>query len=374
MPEEWMIRVDGKEYGPADLETLRDWKREGRVLPANEVRRVDVDAAAVAASAKEAVWTSAAGIPDLFGAPPPPPVQLEPSAPRAHRSFFQIMGTTFRIYRQRFIQFLCLALVVTLPSACGQLADSLFKATPNVNVDLRALVAGGFSFCMIVLTMVLWPIYIAAIQILSTETLAGRRPGFFATLNEAVKYWPRVAALCVFVYGVFLLLLSFGLGIALMVVAGATSLPVIFFAMLLLALQVWMFGRFFINVLFWQQFAVLDSANVVDSLRGSKRLAQGEPGLAWYQRPWWRGALIVSIWTAFVLVITIGPEWSTLRHYFNEVMTTTDPQALLQKLNAAAPAHGFDLSSFALSVLQKILQPLLGIAFVVLYFDSKGNV
>ena len=43
MPEEWIVRVDGKEYGPADIETLREWKADGRLLPGNEARRADVD-------------------------------------------------------------------------------------------------------------------------------------------------------------------------------------------------------------------------------------------------------------------------------------------------------------------------------------------
>ena len=77
-----------------------------------------------------------------------------------------------------------------------------------------------------------------------------------------MRFWPRVAALSFFVYGVFFLLTLFGLGIALIVVAGASSLLLIFVALALLALQVWMFGRFFVNVLFWQQFAVLENAGV----------------------------------------------------------------------------------------------------------------
>ena len=36
--EEWILRVDGREYGPANIDTLREWKAEGRVLPANEAR------------------------------------------------------------------------------------------------------------------------------------------------------------------------------------------------------------------------------------------------------------------------------------------------------------------------------------------------
>ena len=43
MAEEWIIKVLDKEYGPVDLETLREWRQEGRLLPENEVRRIDSD-------------------------------------------------------------------------------------------------------------------------------------------------------------------------------------------------------------------------------------------------------------------------------------------------------------------------------------------
>jgi len=359
MPEQWLIRVQGHEYGPVDLETLREWKREARVVPTNEARRLDAD-----------VWLTAAEIPGLFQ-----PVQAVKAMGLSisRRSFGQILSETFQIYRRHFFQFLCLAALVALPSACGQLASALIESVPNVDLNLRSLVAGAFAFCMLVLVMVLWPIYVGAIQILSAEALAGRRIGFVALLNKSVKFWPRVAALCIFVYGVFLLLTMFALAIALMLLVGSSSLVLIFFALGLLVIQVWMFGRFFIKVLFWQQFAVLQGAGLADSLRESKNLARSGRGLPWFQRPLWRGVFIVSIWAAFVLAITLGPEWSTLRDYFKELMTTQDPQALLQKLSLTQQARGFDLSAFALGLLQKILQPLLGIAFVVLYFDARAS-
>ncbi len=365
MPEEWIMRVQGKEYGPADIETLREWKAEGRLLPGNEARRADVD-----------LWTTAAEIPGLFDAaapvaestrrPAPPPLQ-----PR--RGFAQILAEAFRIYRKGFLQFLGLALVVAVPSIAAQLTSATSGASPNVEPDFRTLIAAAFGLCMTVLMMVLWPIYIASIQILSAEIGGGRRIGLVAALNEAVKFWPRIAMLCVFVYGVFALLMLFAVFIAGVIVVGASSLAAIFFALALLVIQIWMFGRFFINVLFWQQFAVLENAGVVDSLRESRNLARSGRSLPWFERPLWRGAFLVSIWTAFALAITLGPEWSTLRHYFNELTTTQDPQALLQQLTATQQAHGFDAFHFALNLLKGILQPLLGIAFVVLYFDSKSD-
>jgi hypothetical protein len=225
---------------------------------------------------------------------------------------------------------------------------------------------------MLILRVVLIPVYIAGIQILTAELATRHRISFFSVLNAAVKYWPRVAGLGLFVYGVFFLLILFALGIAIMVVTSASLFSIVL-ALGLLGFQVWLFGWFFINVLFWQQFTVLENATASDALRESKILARSGRGLPWYQRPIWRGALIVSLWFAFVLAITIVPEWRMLRDYFVELMRTQDPQALAQKINASLQTHGVDYPALALNILQRILQPLLGIAFVVLYLDSKGD-
>jgi hypothetical protein len=390
MPEQWIVRVQGKDYGPADLETLREWKREGRVLSTNQARPADVNPAAAATLAEAVRWTTAAEIPGLFEANRPP-VQVEAAkleeesasehpasslpavAGIQHRSLAKILFQTLAIYRRGFFQFLSLTFLIVLPSMLSQLTANWIETAPNVNLDLRNLVVGGFGVCMTALTMALWPVYIAGIQILSAEIAAGRRVGFLTALNEAVRFWPRVALLCVFVYGVFFLLIVFGLVIAVIAAAGGPSLLAVVLALGLLVLQVWMFGRFFINVLFWQQFAVLEDAGAIDSYRASKELARSGDYLPWFQRPKWRGAIIASLWFAFVLVVTIGPEWTMLQQHFNELMTTQDPQALLQKLSAAQQTHAFDLSSFALGLAQRIFQPLLGIAFVVLYLDARQD-
>jgi hypothetical protein len=368
--EQWIVRVEGREYGPANIDILREWKSEGRVLPANEARRADAE-----------LWTLAAEIPGLFDVEAPTtdsasrlihPTSSGQAPPRLlSRGFGQILAETFRIYARGFLQFLSLTLLVVLPSICGQLAAMWTQSVQGSDADLRVLAAGGFAFLMFIVSIAMWPVYVAGIQILTVEIAAGRRAGFFGALNEAVRFWPRIAALCIFVYGVFFLLIIFALLIAAMVVAGASSLFMIFLALALLVLQVWLFGRFFINVLFWQQFAVLENAGVIDSLRGSRNLAHSGRELPWFQRPLWRGVFIGSLWFAFVLAIALVSSWTTLQNSFNELMTTQDPQALLQKLTEAQQAHGFDVSSFALGLLQKILQPLIGIAFVVLYVDSR---
>src|SRR5438045_9445222 len=384
MAEQWIIRVQGKEYGPADLATLREWKADGRVLPANPARQADVE---------EAHWKTAGDIPGLFQVEPPPvQTNVEANASpartvsRAGASGIaadtatsaskppsrNILVETFRIYFRGFFQFFCLSLLSIVPILCAELTSRFIDAAPGVNVDLRTLVAVAFGLCMLVLRIVLIPVYIAGIQILTAELATGHRISFLSVLNGAVKYWPRVAGLGLFVYGVFFLLILFALGIAIMVVTSATLFSILL-ALGLLVFQLWLFGRFFINVLFWQQFTVLENATASDALRESRKLARSGRDLSWYQRPLWRGALIVSLWFAFALAITITPAWPMLRDYFVELMRTQDPQALYQKMNAALQTRGVDSPALALTLLHRSLRPLLGIAFVILYLDSKGD-
>jgi uncharacterized protein DUF4339 len=361
--EEWIVRVQGNEYGPANIETLREWKAEGRLLPSNEARQADVDH-----------WTTAAEIPGLFDVPPPVPFATaitEPPVQLSRRTFAEILTETVQIYRKGFLQFLGLTLLVLLPSIASQLTTAFVKPPQGANIDVVSGLAAGFAFLMLILSIVMWPVYVAGIQILTADIVRGNRVSLISVLNEAVKFWPRVATLCIFVYGVFFLLMVFGLAIAAMSLAAGSSILVALVALALLVLQVWAFGRFFVNVLFWQQFAVLENAGFIDSLRESRDLARSGRDLPRFQRPLWRGALIASIWFGVVLAITFGGQWGTLHQYFNELMTTQDPQALVQQISEAQKASGFNVAAFALGVVEKILQPLVGIGFVVLYLDSK---
>ncbi len=361
--DEWIVRVQGAEYGPANIDTLREWKSEGRLLPINEARRAGVD-----------LWTTAAEIPGLFSMPPAVPSTgdfTQPPIQVSRRSFAEILTETLQIYRKGFFQFLGLTLLVLLPSICSQLTTAFVKPSQSTNVDILSVLGAGFAFLMFILSIVMWPVYISGIQILTAEIVRGNRFSLVAVLNEAVRFWPRVAALCIFVYGVFFLLMVFGLAIAAMALTGAASVLLVLIAMALLILQVWMFGRFFVNVLFWQQFAVLENAGFIDSLRESRDLGRSGRDIPWFQRPLWRGTFIASIWFVVVVAITLGAQWGTLHQYFNQLMTTQDPQALLQQVTEAQKASGFNISAFALSVVEKVLQPLVGIAFVVLYLDSR---
>jgi hypothetical protein len=368
MPEEWFVRVQGKEYGPVDLETLQEWKTEGRVLPTNEVRKVDVDPVAVAASAEEALWTTAAEIPGLFASESSVATAVAAAAPR---SLHDILVQTWRIYLKGFWQFLVLNALVFVPSLCGQLTSATVPISPGAEIDLRASLAALFNLAMLLLTIAAWPVYVAGIQILTSELAAGRSIAIVDLVQRALTFWLRVIVLCILVYGAFFLLMVLALGILVMIIAGGSSIVIIFLALGLLVLQVWMFGRVFVNVMFWQQFTVLQDAAVMESLRESKDLARSRRDLPWFRRPLWRGAFLASLWIALVILLNIGPEWSLMQRYFQTLATTQDPQALLQSLNANPP--GFDVVHVTLAVLQAVLRPLLGIAFVLLYFASIGR-
>lgn len=379
MADQWIIRVNGKEYGPADLTTLQEWKTEGRVLPSNAARPADVD-----------LWKTAADIPGLFQIEHPP-IQTEVTAHRSSvtgqlsaikdQKARNILTETFQIYFRGFFQFLALTLLTLVPSLCSQFTGTMIESAPNVDIDLRSLVTAAFSVCMFVLTLVLWPVYVAGIQILSVELTARRRVSLLSILNHAVKYWPRVAGLCIFVYAIFGLITGFGVAVLIMMLSGAVSgsLFTIIFALGLAVFQIWLFARFFINVLFWQQFAVLENATAVDALRASRNLARSGRDLPWYQRPLWRAAIIVSLWYAFVIAIEVVANWPRfvagwplIQDYYNQLMSTQDPQAILQKMMASVPRNqGINFFELGWSILLRIAQPLLGIAFVILYLDSR---
>src|SRR6266487_3052314 len=365
--EEWIVRVQGKEYGPVDIETLREWKMEGRLLPANGARPIDVG-----------LWTTAAEIPGLFESAgvPVAPVSSRlvkmPLQPR--RSFGEILIETFRIYRKGFLRFLGLTLLIAVPSLCAQLTSFTLSPSPNMEMDFRTLAAAGFSFCMMLLSLAAWPIFIAGIQILTADLAAGHSVKMFSLLQNALKFWPRVAVLCILVYGAYFFWTVLPVGVILMIALAGPSVLFFFLALLVLAFQVWIVGRLFINFLFWQQFAVLERSDAGNALHQSKELARSRRNFPWFRRPMWRGVFIASIWFAFVFAINIGSEWHSIQHYLHELTTSQDPKALIQALTTTSKPQALNLVGFSLGLAQTLLRPLLGIAFVLLYFESKIDI
>lgn len=100
-------------------------------------------------------------------------------------------------------------------------------------------------------------------------------------------------------------------------------------------------------------------------------LARSGKELPWYSRPLWRGAVLASLWCLVVILVNIDPIWQMLQVYFHQLAIDADPQAMVQALSNAKPHTGGALN-YTLGLLQIVLRPLLGISFVVLYFESNG--
>ena len=357
MPEEWIVRVEGKEYGPVDLEDLRAWKEEGRLIRENEVREPDSER-----------WIPAGELPELFAdEPAPPPI---PPALVRQTGLGGLLRHTWQIYRTHFRQFLGLSALIIVPSVCLQLSSAAVAG--GGALDLRNALAGLFNLGMVAASFVAWPIYVAGIQILTSEAAQGRLIALAELIPQALKYWSRVALLCVLVYGAFFLLLVLAFAILVMVAAGPPSVLMSLVALALLLFQVWMFGRVFVNVLFWQQPAVLENTGVVDSLRRSKEMAQSRRDRPWWRRPLWQGVVVSSLWCLLATVLSIGPEWSTLTAYYHTLTTMQDAQSMVQSMSAAAKPAALSAWTLGLSVLQTVLRPLLGIAFVLIYLDLRA--
>jgi hypothetical protein len=362
MTQKWIVQVEGREYGPAELPILREWKEEGRVLPTNQVRRAETN-----------TWIQAAEIPGLFESVL---ASSEPSLPRPReqRRFGELLGETLRIFRNGLFQYVCLTLLVIVPSACAQLTGAVLDNASAVDADLRTLLAGSFAFCLVLVSLALWPVYISGIQLLTNEIQAGRRPGFFSVLNEAVRLWPRVALLALFVYGSYLFWTILPVGLILIIALGAPSLGSFFLGLLLLAFQVWIVGRLYVNFMFWQQFAVLAGNDAAEALRNSKTLARGHRDVVWYKRPLWRGVFIFSLWFLVVLGLNLPLVWTPLQIYFHELTVSQDVQHLVQTLTAYSKSHGANVLHFVIGLVQALLRPMLGIAFVLLYLDATAPI
>jgi hypothetical protein len=358
--DEWFVRVEGKEYGPVDLETLREWKQEGRLIADNELRNASYQS-----------WVKAATIAELFAdsvALPPPPVFM-----RRH-SFAEIISETFRVYGKSFLTFFSLALLVAIPSCIFQLSLAYLHFPEPRPLSRTALTASTIAIAALACFFALWPVFITGIQIATADVAAGRSVRLRDMLQRAVRLWPQMAKLSLIVYGSYFLWSVIPVLAIFSLVAGQPSIMSALLALGILALQVFMTARLWVNFLFWQQISVLETPDSLETLRESQRLARSQPSAPWHERPLWRGALLASIWFLLLIVVSSGAEIPFL---LVRVQGITNPEqivGMLQSLANAPAPDAMTLTSYVFSsVIHALLRPLLGIAFVVLYFDAKAR-
>ena len=124
--------------------------------------------------------------------------------------------------------------------------------------------------------------------------------------------------------------------------------------------------------MFWQQSATLGGLSGFAALRESKTLARSGRDLPGYERPLWRGAFIVSIWIIVALIVSTAVQLPFLLVRLRGITSFEQMQTLLQNLSASRTPEPLLLAaSITTALVHAAIRPLLGIAFVVLYLDSK---
>jgi hypothetical protein len=359
MADEWFVSVQEKEYGPVDLDTLLEWKAEGRLLPENPVRKEG-----------EITWSSAATIPDLFA--PAAVVSSRPDQPFRRRTFSEILADTFRIYRKGFPQFFLLALLVGVPSLGLKLSLAFVSYREGEAITSTTRIASILAVVMLTAVIVAWPIFVGGLQFAAADIAAGRSIRFADLLRRTINFWPRIGRLCLFVYGsyIFWTLLPI---LVITALASAGTVIMLLLALLALASQVYVAGRLFINFMFWQQACTIGQLESVDALRESKELARSRTELPRLQRPLYRGAIIASLWLVVLLMFSTAIQLPFMLVRFSGITNFEEAYALMQNMINASTPDAMTIATYALSSLvHAVLRPLLGIAFVVLYFDAKA--
>ncbi|MEY2492201.1 MAG: domain 2 [Verrucomicrobiota bacterium] len=361
MSERWFVRVDEKEYGAVDLETLRDWKQEGRLLPTNEVR-----------GEFETSWTRAEIVPGLFAPPSLPPSTRHPLDRR--RTFAEIVGDSLRIYKSAFLPFFAVTLLVALPMFALELTSPAYGIFPQNSTGgglTRANIVALVAFTLLVVN---WPIFLAAIQIATVDVLEGRKVRLRELLRRAVNFFPRFAWLSLIVYGSYFFWTAVPVIAILSIVGASPSLPGILLALLLLGLQVIMVARLFANFMFWQQSAIVSGYDGVNAILESKLLARSRRRPRKLERPLWRGAFLASLWLLVVLGLSSGAEIPLVLSKLQNLTTPEEMIAALQTLNSAKTPDAILIGSAIVGgIVHALVRPILGISFVLLYFDARTD-
>lgn len=365
MPDQWIVRVEGQEYGPVDTDALRDWRREGRLIPANELRRVGDER-----------WIPAGELVEVFAdAEPAQPPPLPQEFARA-KTWRQIFAETFRIYRGGFVRFMLFGLITSVPMFVLQ------WTLPKI--PLPDLTTGSYTFPSQTLPpisvvtfgvlLLVWPVSAAGFQFVADDIFRGRSRSIKDQFSAALRRWGRLfcAALVVYVSYVFWFFVPL---IAMVAFTGSTNPLLASFMILLIgAFMVYMNARLFINFLFWQQTAVLETNPPLAALRESKELARSVPDAPRLERPLYRGAIVASVWLLLLLILMFGVQLPFTLVRFIGLENPEEALALMRKLaESQTPDALVVAADIATAVLNLLLRPLLAAAFVVLYYDARAR-
>ena len=376
MPGKFMLRANERDYGPVDLETLRAWRAEGRVLPRSPVRPIERED-----------WVDAADVPGLFdteqspAAPPPLPmtdtgVDEVTDLTAAHfrpMSLSMVLDRTFRIYKEGFWGFLMIMLWVYLPSFLGNLGWGMLQS--GMVKQLTPLMLGGGVLLVFTVfyTGIAWPVVTASACLGVSDLYLGQplRPG---RLFRRVKgMWWRVFYTFLFTY----LFFSFWTVISVGGIVTSTTLignELLWLRVILYIIFVggllYMWTRLFINFMFIAQTPVFEGLGGLPAMRRSKELIRWKYGPRWYNRPMYKGMLIFLVWFVLSTIVVSIPQ-IVLGLLLGITHVVSGAEAV-ERLSD--PLHPVMLISYLTgNVLNAAVQSVPIIGFVLLYYDTRNR-
>lgn len=366
MPEQWMVRVDGKEYGPVDEDELREWRDEGRLIRQNEVRRVNEDR-----------WFPAGELPEIFGDEQPAQPSEPPDLIVRRRIWPEIFRETVRIYRGGFWRFLLFGLLTAVPMfvlqwyfpklALPDLSSGSMQTMPGVTIP-------PICWLMLLLVLLVWPVSTAGFQYVADDILRGRQRSLADQFAAALQRWGRMlsAGLVVYASYFFWVFVPFTAMIALLS-AGISTVSLMLY-LLVGAFMIYMIGRLFINFLFWEQTAALGDEGAMLALRESKELARCASDAPRMDRPLYRGIVVASVWLLLLLAVLLAVQFPLMLVRLSGVENPEQAVALMQTLAEAKSRDALMIASDVVSALVNlILRPLMAASFIVLYYDAKAR-
>jgi hypothetical protein len=362
--EEWIVRVEGKEYGPVDADELREWKREGRLIPANELRRVGEDR-----------WISAGEVAEIF--PDDQPPAEPPDLIVRRRTWQEIFRETIRIYRGAFWRFMVFGLLTAVPMfvlqwyfpkvALPDLSSRSMEAMPAVRVP-------PICWLMFLLVVLVWPVSTAGFQYVADDVLRARHRSLQDQFAAALQRWGRMLSTGLVVYAsyFFWVLIPFTTMIA--ILAGGISPFSVMLYLLIGAFMAYIIGRLFVNFLFWWQTAAFGDDGALLALRESKELARCASNAPRLDRPLYRGVIVASVWLVLLLLLFMAVQFPFMLARLSGVENPEQAMALMQTLSQAKTPDALMIASdIASAALNLLLRPLLAAAFLVLYYDARAR-
>ncbi len=364
MSDEWMVKVEGKEYGPVDEEELQEWREEGRLIRSNEVRRVG-----------DEKWIPAGELVEIFTDDQPsadPPDLIE-----RRRTWREILRETIRIYRGGFWRFLLFGLLTAVPMFVLQwnfpkvplpdLSSGSIEALPSVTVR-------PICWLMFGLVILAWPISTAGFQFVADDVLRGRRRSVAEQFAAATHRFGKMLSTGLLVYGSYFFWFFVPLTAMVALLAGGISVFSLLLYLLIGAFMVYMNARLFINFLFWEQTAAFGEEGVMGAVRESRELARCAPDAPRLDRPLYRGATVASLWLVLLLVVLVGVQFPFTLIRLSGVESPEQAMALMQSISQAKAPDALMIAADVVSaVVNLLLRPLLAASFLVLYYDAKAR-